>query len=141
MGGRRFDSRNKALPACVETLAADPPACFDKPIWRLFLIDCYRGTLNDPASRARISRGERPDYCTDCQQGYQQRMQARALCRPPVNPETMRENKMIANKQDLTVAYQAARKTMEHEAAIEHVAARHGQDAETIVAVLEEEAA
>lgn len=83
MGGRSFDARNHLLPAAVEALAATPPACFDRPIWRLYLIDCHRGALNDAASRARINRGEFPNYCDECQAGYQTRMQAAGRCHPP----------------------------------------------------------
>lgn len=83
MGGRSFDVRNKVIPECVEQLAQTPPACFEKPIWRLFLIDCYRGALNDPASRARISRGVAPDFCAECTHGYRSRMQAVDRCHPP----------------------------------------------------------
>lgn len=84
MGGRSFDQRNVTLPAAVEALAENPPACFDKPIWRLYLIDCHRGALNDPASRARIYRGEVPDFCSECQAGYRAQMQAKNKCHPPV---------------------------------------------------------
>lgn len=83
MGGRQFNATNKVVPACVVAMAENPPACFEAPVWRIYLHDHYRGTLNDPAARARLNRLEVPDYCEDCTVGYQAAMQACGKCRPP----------------------------------------------------------
>jgi hypothetical protein len=83
MGGRSFDARNKQLPAAVEAMAQHPPACFDQRIWRLFLVDCYRGALNNPAERARMDRMQRPDYCSDCARAHREQMLAAGRCQPP----------------------------------------------------------
>lgn len=83
MGGRSFDARNKALPASIERMAENPPACFDKPMWRLFLVDCYRGVLNLPGERARMDRGVRPDYCSDCTRANREAKRAQGRCKPP----------------------------------------------------------
>lgn len=82
MGGRSFDARNKQLPAAVEAMASDPPACFDSKIWRLFLVECYRGALNAPGERARMDRGQRPDYCADCARAHREQMLKEGRCKP-----------------------------------------------------------
>lgn len=133
MGGRSFDARNRSVPACVEKLAADPPECFSKPIWRLFLIDCYRGALNDPASRARITRGQRPDHCSDCLAGYRQSMQAQGRCHPP------QENHMVVDKTVIRQAFQALPSSTSRESAIAELAAKFGQPVEVIEEVVNEE--
>jgi hypothetical protein len=97
MGGRQFNAPNKAVPACVERMAAKPPACFTQPTWRLYLLDCYRGTLNDAAARARLNRDELPPYCEDCSREHAETMRAQMRCRPPVgaltpfNPEPVED--------------------------------------------------
>lgn len=88
MGGRQFNAVNKSVPACVERMAEKVPACFTRPTWRLYLLDHYRGTLNDPAARARMNRDEVPDYCADCSLAYAHDMRASMRCRPPVGAET-----------------------------------------------------
>lgn len=88
MGGRQFNASNKAVPACVERMAATPPACFEKRVWRIYLLDCYRGTLNDAAARARLNRDESPAYCEDCSLPHAEAMRAVMKCRPPVGAVT-----------------------------------------------------
>lgn len=83
MGGRRFGQRNAAPPECVDRMAEQTPACFDRKIWRLYVDDCWRASLNDDAERARMSRGVLPDYCEDCTRGHQLRMLAAGRCNPP----------------------------------------------------------
>lgn len=97
MGGRRFDSPNKAVPACVERMAATPPACFEKAVWRMYLLDHYRGTLNDAAARARLNRDEVPDFCDDCTAGYRASMQAAGRCNPPSpSPDPAKPEQQLA---------------------------------------------
>jgi hypothetical protein len=88
MGGRRFNATNKAMPECVVQMAAKPPACFDSRTWTLFLADCYRGALNNPSARARLNRGEVPDFCGDCTKAHAEAMRACMRCRPPVGAIT-----------------------------------------------------
>lgn len=83
MAGRQFDALNKALPEPVEQMLLNVPACFDQVSWRLYAIEAWRSVLNDPAERAAMSRGRRPDYCSSCTPQYQQRMQAAGRCFPP----------------------------------------------------------
>ena len=83
MGGRQFNARNKEAPACVEAISAKVPQCFEPKVWRLFVEDCYRSAMNDEAERARMNRGEAPDYCSCCTRGYQARMKAAGRCHPP----------------------------------------------------------
>lgn len=91
MGGRSFDVRNARLPECVERMAAEPPACFDARIWRLFLVDCHRSTLNAPAERASLMRGVRPDYCSDCPRDHRESMRAQGRCQPPTLEPVLRD--------------------------------------------------
>jgi len=91
MGGRSFDVRNKALPACVEQMAEKPPLCFSQPIWRLYLVDSYREVLNKPGERARMSRGVVPDFCGDCPRKHREAMRAAGLCRPPTLEPLLRD--------------------------------------------------
>lgn len=88
MGGRRFDVPNKDAPECVERMAETVPACFERKVWRLYLLDCYRLTLNAAAERARMQRGEVPPYCEDCSRTHAEAMRARMRCRPPVGALT-----------------------------------------------------
>lgn len=88
MGGRQFDVCNRAAPACVERMAQSVPACFEARVWRIYLVDHYRGTLNDPAARARMNRGETPDFCSDCTREHALAMSASMRCRPPMDAIT-----------------------------------------------------
>lgn len=83
MGGRKFAQYNKADPEPVVRLLDKRPPCFDAAGWRLYLLDVHRGTLNDPANRQRLVRGELPDYCAECTARYQEQMQAQGKCCPP----------------------------------------------------------
>lgn len=85
MGGRRFGQHNAVPPACVIKLAEKPPECFNPAIWKQYLIDCYRGALNEPATRQRMTRGIAPDYCSECLPDHRARMQAQNKCHPPTN--------------------------------------------------------
>lgn len=91
MGGRSFDVRNKALPACVEQMAANPPPCFTQPIWRLYLVDSYREVLNRPGERARMSRGVVPDFCEDCPREHREAMRVAGRCEPPTLAPLLRD--------------------------------------------------
>lgn len=82
MGGRKFAQYNVADPLPVVRLLDQRPPCFDAPGWRLYLLDVHRGTLNDAANRARLIRGELPDYCAECTAQFQERMQAQGKCCP-----------------------------------------------------------
>lgn len=82
MGGRQFSQYNKADPAPVVRLMEKRPQCFRPEQWRLWLLDVHRGTLNDQPNRQRLIRGEVPDYCVGCTQGYRDRMEAAGKCRP-----------------------------------------------------------
>lgn len=88
MGGRQFNATNKTVPECVERMAAKPPACFERGTWRMYLLDCYRGTLNDAAARARLNRDEVPDFCSDCTLAHAEAMRGSMRCRPPVGAAT-----------------------------------------------------
>lgn len=83
MGGRSFGQYNKVPPACVDKLASTVPACFDQKGWRLYLLDCWFGRLNDAASRERMRRGAAPDFCSSCTRSYQAKMLAAGRCHPP----------------------------------------------------------
>lgn len=83
MGGRQFNQRNSAPPACVEEMALKVPPCFDRKMWRLWVEDSYRLVMNDKAGLARITRGEIPNYCEECTLGHQAKMLAAKRCFPP----------------------------------------------------------
>lgn len=59
------------------------PECFGTADWRLYLLDVHRGTLNDPANRQRLVRGELPAFCAECTEAYRTKMEAQGKCHPP----------------------------------------------------------
>jgi hypothetical protein len=79
---RTFDARNKIAPACIEALAAQVPACFTAADWRSYLMECARGSINEPAQRDAMRRGHAPNYCAQCTQGYSERMRSEGRCAP-----------------------------------------------------------
>lgn len=83
MGGRQFAQYNKADPAPVVLLLEKRPLCFGTADWRLYLLDVHRGTLNDPANRQRLVRGELPAFCAECTEAYRTKMEAQGKCHPP----------------------------------------------------------
>lgn len=85
MGGRNFAQYNKADPAAVAALMDKCPPCFERPIWRIYLLDVHRAVLDDKPNRLRLHRGECPDYCDDCVTGWRDKMRAAGRCHPPEN--------------------------------------------------------
>lgn len=84
MTGRRWDNPNHERPRGLERVIAIVPQCFAPDQWAEYVEEAWRGTLNDPAARARMSRGEAPEYCHEyCTAGYMRNMRALGRCHPP----------------------------------------------------------
>jgi hypothetical protein len=82
MSGRRFDVANTERPRGLERVIAIVPACFTPEQWTEYIEEHWRYLINNPSGRARLVRGEMPDFCTDCTQGYMRNMRALGRCHP-----------------------------------------------------------
>lgn len=79
---RTFDARNAALPLHIEAMNAMRPDCFTSGDWASFLSECSRQAIGNAAMRAALRRGEIPNWCSECTQGYRARMLADGKCHP-----------------------------------------------------------
>lgn len=79
---RPFNTPNEELPACVQKLAEQVPACFDRVIWVSWLQSSWSSVLNDTVARKQMERGRVPDYCAECTCGHQDRMREQGRCFP-----------------------------------------------------------
>lgn len=100
MGGRRLTQYNQADPKPVVALLEKRPLCFDATMWRLFVIDSWRSVLHEPDQRARLARGEPPDYCSDCTPGYRALMQSQGRCHPPANSTGLPAQQVVGGIRD-----------------------------------------
>lgn len=80
---RVFDSMNTAVPEALRALGEQPPACFDKRTWVVYLKECWREARDNAAARRRLERGASPDYCSDCEAAHRARCVAAKRCFPP----------------------------------------------------------
>lgn len=87
MAGRQFAAANKTPPACITRMGETVPACFDAKQWGLYLHEVWRQSLNRPAELARLERGARPDFCSDCSYAYRLAMTEAGRCNPPAGAD------------------------------------------------------
>ena len=80
----RFNAPNAALPACVEQMAQQVPACFSsRATWTQYLHEAWRETLDNKAARNAMTRGTVPSYCDECTTQFRTRMHGEGRCKPP----------------------------------------------------------
>ncbi|MFY9479138.1 MAG: hypothetical protein WAQ08_15950 [Aquabacterium sp.] len=81
---RTFGALNKTDPVWLTPMATQVPACYTPEAWANYLQSVRDEAQDDEVLRARLRRGQVPDYCADCTRGHQRRMVAAGKCAPPV---------------------------------------------------------
>lgn len=86
---RTFGALNRERPAWFALVSPTRPACFvTQPAWESYLDGVHADSMDDEALRARLNRGERPDFCGDCTAKHQRRMHRSGLCSPPAGAQS-----------------------------------------------------
>lgn len=80
---RHTTSREFKRPAGFIAILAATPACFEPPVWKLYVEEVWRSSVHAPAPRRRMRNGEPPDYCGECLVEYRAKMLAAGRCHPP----------------------------------------------------------
>jgi hypothetical protein len=80
---RTFGSPNDTPPKWFTAMSANPPACFDRQQWTLYLESVRDESQDNASMRAKLCRGQVPDYCAECTAQHQRRKVRQDKCHPP----------------------------------------------------------
>ncbi len=79
-----WGSFHQGRPVWFALITAARPRCFvTAESWECYLEAVHQESQDDEALRARLHRGQPPDYCEDCTARHQLRMHAAGRCEPP----------------------------------------------------------
>jgi hypothetical protein len=89
---RPFGSSNHDAPQWLTRMSAKAPACYAPVTWMSYLRGVQAESQDNDALRAKLNRGQVPNYCLGCTSAHRKTMRAQRKCtpHPDATPPTAR---------------------------------------------------
>lgn len=79
---RPFGSNNQDAPQWLTRMSSAAPACFTRVVWVAYLRGVQVESQDNDALRAKLNRGQQPNYCVGCTAAHRAEMRKARKCRP-----------------------------------------------------------
>jgi hypothetical protein len=86
---RTFGALDNEPPKWFKTMSANPPACFAQDRWVLYLTSVRDESQGNASLRARLCRGQLPNYCAECTTKHRTAMKKAKRCHPHAAAQPM----------------------------------------------------